>query len=123
MKLTPVKKDKREFSSNNFYVYAYNDVFVFYICFIKLKGAAASEPQNKKKGKQKKLNGSESGFSSDGSQVNSRKRTPMTLPRTKVTTATPFEQQIALKRLKQRLLFDEQVLTKVKGIFPLIVKL
>lgn len=111
MKLTPVKKDKRKtFSSNNFY-YAYNEVFVFNILFIKTKGAAASEPQNKKKGKQKKLNGSESGFSSDGSQVNSRKRTPMTMPRTKVTTATPLEQQIALKRLKQRLLFDEQVLT------------
>ena len=70
---------------------------------------AASEPQNRKKTKQKKTNGDESGFSSDGSRGNSRRRTPMTLPRTKVTTATPLEQQIALKRLKQRLIFEEQV--------------
>ena len=85
-------------------------VYDFLLFFpVNLKGAAASEPQNKKRNKQKKLNGSESGFSSDGSQANSRKRTPMTMPRTKVTTATPLEQQIALKRLKQRLVFEEQV--------------
>jgi len=53
------------------------------------------------------------GFSSDGSPSggggsgSARKRTPMTMPRTKITSATPLEQKIALKRLKQRLNFEE----------------
>lgn len=75
--------------------------------FVFLKVSSASEPPKRKPNKSKGGD-DESGFSSDGSPNQSRRRTPMTMPRTKVTPATPLEQRIALKRLKQRLNFEDQ---------------
>lgn len=72
------------------------------------KGLVASEPRRKPNRRKKTGSNEESGLSSDGSASQSRKRTPMTMPRTKITSATPLEQKIALKRLKQRLNFDDQ---------------
>merc|ERR1712048_1556581 len=53
---------------------------------------SATEPKRKINRRKKNSKNDESGFSSDGSQSQSRKRTPMTMPRTKVTSATPLEQ-------------------------------
>ena len=52
----------------------------------------------------------EDGFTSDTSkEYNYKRRTPMTLPRTKITSATPHEQRMALRNLKQKLAFEEKV--------------
>jgi len=64
------------------------------------KSAKASNNAKVKKSK-KKLNGEES-----GSERDHRKRTPMTMPRTKITPATPLEQRIGLNMLKQKLDFN-----------------
>ncbi|XP_065668870.1 pericentriolar material 1 protein isoform X3 [Hydra vulgaris] len=47
------------------------------------------------------------GLSSEESGKDSRRRTPMTMPRTKITAATPLEQREALVKLKQKLFSDD----------------
>lgn len=69
---------------------------------------SASEPRKRSNKKKKTTALDESEFSSEGSPSQARRRTPMTMPRTKVTAATPLEQKIALKKLKQKLTFEKQ---------------